>query len=292
MKLTKTVAKSLILASTVLAASLSAIAPAAADTAIYTWDEGIDLLADDNADDYWWKDLDNGAGNGGILSVQNSLGYHKSVTTTFDDVNNILTWDSVFQKKGDKTPQGGWLVVTDGPNPKYLEQEYAIFYMDGITGTLSAYAYNGENNSGSFQDNAFLGSWDNAVNIVDEGNERSMNFSVDVSSIFDVDNINALSANADRTKLDGDMWKGTGFGEELGIWFHATGNPNATYNEDGTLKQFTNGSSWFDSEGGSLHATQIVTEPVAAAVPEPATMSLLGIGVVGLGASSLKRRKA
>ena len=290
MKLSKLISNSVILSSAVLAASIATIAPASAKTAVYNWDKGIDLLNDDDTNDNQWWGLENGADNGGVIHVDNSLGYHTSITTSFDDVNNILTWNSVFQEKGDAKPQGGWLVLTDGPNPKHIDQEYAIFYMDGVTGTLSAYAYNGENNSGSYNTNAFLGSWDNAVNIIDNGTERSLGFSVDVSSIFDVDAINANSANDNRADLDAEMWKGTGFGEELGVWFHATANPNATYNDDGTLSHFTGYGSYFDSENASLKA-QILSEEKVAAVPEPATMSLLSLSAIGFGASALKRRK-
>ena len=304
MKLSKLITNSILLSSAVLAASIATVAPASAKTAVYNWDEGIDLRNDDDTNDNQWWGLDNGADNGGLINVDNSLGYHTSITTSFDDVNNILTWNSVFEEKGDAKPQGGWLVLTDGPNPKDIEQEYAIFYMDGVTGTLSAYAYNGQNNSGSYNTNAFLGSWENAVNIIDNGTERSLGFSVDVSSIFDVDAINAMSVNQTRHVMNYETneyeevevvdldanWKGTGFGEELGVWFHATANPNASYNADGTLSHFTGYGSYFDSEQASLKA-QIVTEEKVAAVPEPASMSLLSLSAIGFVSSVLKRRQ-
>lgn len=244
--------------------SKSAIAaPASSSTFTYEWTRP----ATDA--DQWWS-LSNGANNGGSINVDNRIGYHESIKTTYNEKSNILTWDSVFSKKGENLPMGGWLVVTDGPNPKDQEHEYAIFYLDGASKKLTAYAYNGQNNSGSYQSNPFLGSWDNAVQVLDNGNERSLSFAIDVSSINN------------RTDLGSD-WKGAKFGNELGLWFHASTNPAAKYNSDGSLKSFTSAGGWFDSENASLVATETKD------VPEPITGAIAAASALGMG-STLKKR--
>lgn len=296
MKLSKSLSNSILLGSAVLAASLSAVAPAFAETNIYTWNDGTNLLNDEHTNDnrWLWDESDqelkffendeardqyknnikeNGHETGeNFISVKNSVGYHKSITTSFDNVSNMLTWDSVFERNGNNTPNGGWLVLTEGPNPKHANENYAIFYMDGTSGRLSAFEHTTQAKKNSYQQNPFLGSWDNAVTIADNGTERTMSFSVDVSSIL-------------NTGIQ------TGFDDSVGIWFHATTGTNAGYDENGQLTSFAySGKNWFDTEGAGLK-TKVATKPTAAEVPEPAT-GLLGLGLIGWGTSSMKRRLA
>lgn len=268
MKFSSLLSSSLVVSSIVVGianvGSESAIAaPASSSTFTYEWTRPAT-----DADQWWW--LNNGANNGGSINVDNRIGYHESIKTTYNEKSHILTWDSVFSKKGNHLPMGGWLVLTDGSNPKDLEPEYAIFYLDGTSKKLTAYAYNEQNKSSSYQKNPFLGSWDDAIQVVDHGNERSLSFAIDVSKINN------------RTDLGLD-WKGTKFGKELGIWFHASTNPAAQYNQDGSLKSFTSSGGWFDSKNASLVATETkdVPEPITGAI---ATASALGIG------STLKKR--
>ena len=297
MKLSKSLSNSIILGSAVLAASLSAVAPAFAETNIYTWNDGTNLLNDEHTNDnrWLWDESDqelkffendeardqyknnikqNGHETGdNFISMNNSIGYQKSITSSFDNVSNILTWDSVFEKRGDHQPNGGWLVFTEGPNPKHAEGSYAIFYMDGTSGRLSAFEYDRQTKKNSYQDSSrFIASWDNAVNVVDNGTESSLSFSVDVSSV--------LNAGIK-----------TGFDDSMGVWFHATSGTNAGYDENGQLTSLAySGKNWFDSEGAGLK-TKVATKPTAAEVPEPAT-GLLGLGLIGWGTSSMKRRLA
>ncbi|MGB3237712.1 MAG: hypothetical protein WBB29_05415 [Geitlerinemataceae cyanobacterium] len=267
MKFSSVLSSSLVVSSIVVGfahvGSASAVAPASSSTYNYEW-----TRPEANADQ--WNGLDNGANNGGFINVDNKIGYHESIKTTYNEKSNILTWDSVFSQKDNNLPMGGWLVVTDGPNPKDLEHEYAIFYLDGANKKVTAYAYNGQNNSGSYKKNPFLGSWDNAVQVVDNGNERSLSFAIDVSSINN------------RTDLGSD-WKGAKFGNELGLWFHASTNPAAQYNADGSLKSFTSSGGWFDSEKASLMATETKD------VPEPITGTIAAVSALAMG-SRLKKR--
>lgn len=221
-----------------------------------------------DADQWWW--LKNGANNGGSIDVDNRIGYHKSIEAAYSEKSNLLTWNSRFSQRENTLPMGGWLVVTDGSNPNDRVYEYAILYLDGASKTLTAYAYNENNSSNSYNTNPFLGSWENAVQIVDNGNERSLSFAIDVSQINN------------RTNLGSD-WKGAKFGHELGLLFYASSNPAAEYNPDGTLKSFTSAGGWFTSKNASLVATETKD------VPEPITGSIAAVSALAMG-STLKKR--
>jgi hypothetical protein len=245
-----------------VAPAAAVVAPASSSTFTYEWTRP---AADT---DQWWS-LNNKSNNGGWIDVDNRIGYHKSIETTYNEKSNILTWDAVFQKKGNNLPSGGWLVLTDGSNPKDRDREYAIFYLDGASKKLTAYAYNGQN-SNSYQSNPFLGSWENAVQMFDNGNERSIGFAINVATI---NNRSDLGSN----------WKGAKFGNELGIWFHTNTNPAAQYNADGSLKSFNTSGGWFDSKNASLVATETKN------VPEPITGVIATASALGMG-STLKKR--
>ncbi|RMG06207.1 MAG: hypothetical protein D6728_19160 [Cyanobacteria bacterium J055] len=213
--------------------------------------------------------------------MNDSIGKHKEIQATYateTQGSNILsetfTWNSVFEKKNGNLPDGGWLVMSDGPNPKTHAKEFAIFYIDAVKNKLTAYAYNGENNSKSFKNNPFLGSWDNILNVVDDGNKRSIGFSVDVAGINS------------RTDIGSD-WKGVKFDSNVGIWFHAAKNVNATYNANGSLKSFSSTAGWFDSYGDQPLAASTTT--VTKEVPEPITGTIAAISALGMG-STLKKR--
>lgn len=261
MKFSSVLSGSLVVSSIVVGASLAVVKPASAASVTTT------------TSSYNWKPGDSGAG------VNNRIGIHEKIKTTYttetqgdQTLSETFSWKSVFSEteNGD-LPNGGWLVISDGPNPKNHEKEFAIFYLDGVNKKVTAYAYNGENNSGSYNNNPFLGSWDNALKIRDNGDKRTMKFSLDVAGI-----------NA-RTDID-DAWKGVKFGEDLGIWFHAAKDVNATYNNDGSLASFGSTAGWFDT--GRLDA-RVTTSTKD--VPEPITGTIAAVSALGMG-STLKKR--
>jgi hypothetical protein len=261
MKLSSLLSSSLVVSSIVVGASLSIINPASAASITTT------------TNSYEWK-----PGTTGPISVNDGIGKHKQINTTYTTevqgsktLSETFTWNSVFEKNNNSLPNGGWLVISDGPNPKGQAKEFAIFYMDAVKNKLTAYAYNGENNSNSFKNNPFLGSWDNVLNVVDDGNKRSIGFSLDVAGI-----------NA-RTDIDPE-WKGVKFDKNVGIWFHAAKNVNATYNTNGSLKSFSSTAGWFDTE--SLGTTSMTSTKE---VPEPITGTIAAVSALGMG-STLKKR--
>ncbi|MEM6590751.1 MAG: PEP-CTERM sorting domain-containing protein [Cyanobacteria bacterium P01_C01_bin.73] len=211
------------------------------------------------------------------IGGNNRVGVHESITTFFNPESQYLTWSSTFSTnpKNGKLPNGAWLVLSDGPNPKYNEQQYTMFYLDGANlnsdgkGRLTAYTYNGVNGSDSWQDNnsVFLGSW--LLDVEDNTAEGERTFSFGLN----MEQINS------RTDL-GPLWEGTQFTDEVGIWYHGVADLDAAYNSDGELTRFDYSSQgWFD-------AKDLETKPV----PEPATA--LGVGAVAAALGFVRRKQA
>ncbi len=200
-----------------------------------------------------------------------NVGVHKQIKTSFDDETDLLTWSSTFSRNtsNNKLADGAWLVLSEGPNPKSHVQEYTMFYLDGVNEKLTAYTYNGVNGSNSWKDDnsVFLGSWD--LDVANSGDERTFSFDLDMTDI-----------NNSQVDL-GDSWKGTFFGEEVGVWYHGVENVQATYNVDGSLSDFSYASQgWFDAKD---LATTKVPEPGAIA-----SLAMMGL----LGAKVLRRKSA
>lgn len=228
-----------------------AIEPVQAQTVQFEWDrEDAELLHNTNKCSTCYKDQNL------PLGLNDKPGVHEFVQTTYNQQTEELSWTSTFSNSA---VNGGWLVISDGPNPKKHAHEFAIFYLDGLNNKLTAYAYNGQNNSNSWQNNPFLQSWDDALTFTDDGNgNTALSFSIDASRL-----------NA-RTDL-GAAWQGVGFGEEVGIWFHAAKIKNLQYGPNdhlATVKWDQKG--WYDT--GALDTEEVQ-------VPEPA--SLLGLLTIG-----------
>ncbi|MEO0973750.1 MAG: hypothetical protein AAFX85_11700 [Pseudomonadota bacterium] len=197
-------------------------------------------------------------GNGGSFS---------NVTSTYDAASEQLTWLVDNGQRGGDIMDGAWLVLSDGPNPKRADvNELAIFYLDFTTNRMAAYAYNGLNNSNSWlTPGVFLGDYSSGV--VNSGTTRG--FSIDASAI-----------NAATVPNSGSGWQGTGFGSQIGIWFHPVFGLNAGYNADGSLNQWDFAAqTWLD-----LNAVNTVS------VDEPALLGLMGLGLLVM--SGFARRRS
>ncbi len=202
------------------------------------------------------------------VAINNRAGNYEEIKTSFDDETDLFSWSSTFTANNHgNLADGGWLVISDGKNPKGGEQKYTMFYMDGDAEKLTAYTYNGVNGSNSWQDSnsVYLDSWDLSVS---EGtDERTFSFDIDMTAING------------RTDLGAD-WEGTSFADEVGIWFHGVNDFEADYNVDGSLKDFGYLSQgWYDS------TTPIDTKKV----PEPTGMA--GMAIAGLFAAKHLRRR-
>lgn len=174
-----------------------------------------------------------------------------------------------------KIPNGFWLVVSDGENPKSNMNEYAILYGDLDAGRVTANIYNGKNNGESFtMQGSFIEGFANAIAF--DAASKTVSLSIDVTDI------NALFNTAE--------WDGVAFGEKAGIWFHPADFTNVTYDASGEINPTTtvnghvveagiHGRGWYDK----------ANRPTTHEVSEPATLALLGLGLTGFAVA--RRRK-
>ena len=205
---------------------------------------------------------------GGSYATNNNLGYD-SISASFNDANNQFSWEVDYSGAN---PDGFWLVVSDGPNPKNNPLEYSIFYGDYSSGNLAAYAYNGNNNAGSWASNPFVGDFSSSM--YTSGSDI-FGFSIDATTM------NGMNLGPD--------WDGAQFAENIGIWFHPTWNLNASFNPaDGSILNFTpRSNAWYDTNyDGDCDTNDrgCITQ-----VPEPATFALMGLGLLGLTVSRKKK---
>jgi len=204
---------------------------------------------------------------GDNLGGNTATGDHTNITTTYNSNTHLLTWSSTFTENGSGTlAEGAWLVLSDGENPKENVDEYAIFYLDGHENTVSIYNYDGTNSSYSYQSENYLGS--TALNVIDDGNDRTFEFSLDATDL-----------NNDVNGLFGSEWDGAAFGDNIGIWFHGASNLTTEYAADGSLENFwPKTAGWYDVENKTTTA-----------VPEPGSVIALGLFAVGA-ATKLRKR--
>lgn len=221
------------------------------------------------------------------LGFRDKFARHESVETTYNEETQVLTWSSTFSTIGNHVIDGGWLVLSDGPNPKQQDLEYAIFYLDTDLNRLTAYAYNGQNNSSSYANNPFLGSWENVLDVSDymvfengqDVAKRTIGFEIDATDLN-----NAVSTNTD---LDANTWKGVAYGDEVGIWKHFGTNTSVTYS--GTeITNFSSNDQYFDT--GRLATSRIANlDQEAIDVPEP----MVPVGLMGAAVTlGLLRRRS
>ena len=169
------------------------------------------------------------------------------------------------------TPDGFWLVISDGPNPKNNPLEYSIFYGDYSSGNLAAYAYNGVNNAGSWMALPFLGDYSSST--YNNGSDV-FGFSLDATAI------NSAALGPD--------WDGIQFGSNIGIWFHPSYNLTSSFNPDGSIQSFSpRYNAWYDTNYDGDCGTN--DRGCITKVPEPTTFALMGLGLLGLGAFRQKK---
>ncbi|MEO1037194.1 MAG: PEP-CTERM sorting domain-containing protein [Pseudomonadota bacterium] len=196
-----------------------------------------------------------------------SGGAYDSIRLSYDSMTEDFTFAVDYDGA---VAEGGWLVVSDGPNPKRADDELAILYFDQGTQDVWAYAYNGRNNNASWQTTQFLGFFADAYTT-----------SGDISTL-------ALNAASINSQLAG---TGVAFGPLIGIWFHPSFNQWIEGDAAGIHAYVARRNGWYDTHndgrrcqprpghGGCVTTTE---------VPEPGALVLLA---TGLGALAMRRRR-
>ena len=191
-----------------------------------------------------------------------SGGAYDSIRLTYDTMTEDFTFTVDYDGA---VAAGGWLVVSDGPNPKRAQDELAIFYFHAATEEVWAYAYNGLNNSASYQTTPFLEYFAGAYTTAGDVSTLALN----------VGNINSLLSGT-----------GAAFGPSIGIWFHPAFRQIAEGDHTGLYFYQPSHTGWYDTNNDG---TKCVPSPghggcvTTTDVPEPAGLLLLATGFAASG---------
>lgn len=232
-----------------------------------------------------------------------------SATVFVTDYHDAGVWNAydtetetyAMKFRSDLGKDGFWLVVTDGDNPKGDGQSHAILYGDLNNNKITAYTYDGDNSSNSYETGVLLGTYENAFS--SGGTHSRYGYDLTMFSL-DVSGINGLL---------GDGFDGVVLGEKSGIWFHQSAGSNFSYGEDGSIIDYGFDSQmWLDRGNvdysfkrespdcatnpanavdyvNSCSSTQIADNSGAAAVPAPGGLALILIGLAGLGRRAYRK---
>ncbi len=186
----------------------------------------------------------------GVFGGNSQLSYD-SVSASFNTGTNAFSFEVDYNGTA---ADGGWLVVSPGPNPKNSDSELGIAYFDAASGDAWIYAYNGLNNNASYQTMQFLAYFSGAYTMAG-----------DVATL-------AFDASAINSVLD----TGFAFGDRIGIWFHPSANLNAFGTSDGLFNFNAQQNGWLDTNNDGDCTNQ--NTGCITTVPEPSTWLLLLVG--------------
>ena len=194
----------------------------------------------------------------GVFGGGSGLAYD-GIFASFNEDTGAFVWQVDF---AGAAADGGWLVVSDGANPKNSSDELGIAYMDADSGDVWVYAYNGQNNTASYLTRPFLAYFEDAYTTVG-----------DVATLaFDATAINLIQET------------GFAFGPSIGIWYHPSANVTVVGGAGGLDSFSAHGNGWLDTsfdDDCSNPNTGCIT------VPEPGSLPLILLGTAVL---ALRRR--
>ncbi len=203
----------------------------------------------------------------------------------YDDQSQNFKFYVVFQPENNVLPEGFYLTLNDGPNPKGHDGELAFLYFDASDPSnlkLTVYGYNGLNNMKSWQDGSNAAGNQEPDKILSSaapsgssqnpaGWIKDLQYFNDGSKAIFLLNIDASLINSHVPKYPGGpgmIWKGLQFNDLFGIWFHPVAGLTTTYGADGFLTSWQRLlNSWYDlnnqptSHDGPVCVSQ-VTDPL------------------------------
>lgn len=200
----------------------------------------------------------------GVSPSQNAnAGMISNIDASFNNATDQFSWDVTYSNGVTKDTDGFWLVVSDGPIPRGVANQFAIIYFDATnlaSPKVSIYRYSGQNNGLSWSSPADLlassqiGGSGISATATQTGGQRRFQLSLDATAI------NSAFASAD--------WEGIEFGPSIGVWFHTVGGASTSYNSAKKLTRFDyNKEGWLD-------ASDLTT------IPAPGSVALLGLAGV------------
>ena len=210
-----------------------------------------------------------------------------SIHSAYDATGQTLTWTADFAVNPSNgiIPDGFSLVLSDGPNPKDINHQLGIFYLDasgsfdgsgaynGTTPILNAFSYNGSGSDGSYS-NPSVGLLSsiglNSADVIDlsasgDSLNRQLSFTIDTSNLDDGAFVGSRFAAAGVGGYNPADWEGVGYDENIGVWFHPLAETEFTYGTDasgtaGFVTDIQDGAhGWYDIEDANT-----VPEPSAA----------------------------
>lgn len=128
-----------------------------------------------------------------------------------------------------------WTTISAGDEPQSGRQEYAIIYADIESQRVAFYAHDASDPIGSYNEQPFLGSAENAIEVTRENGYQT------ISMLIDVEDINNAFNNSE--------WIGTQFGEKFAMWMQGGFNSEVSFST--AARGLTATSDGEGSSGGS-----------------------------------------
>ncbi len=225
---------------------------------------------------------------GSNVSSGDAAGSYHSISSEYDTSTQRLSWSGNFTPgtTANELPNGFTLAISNGPNPKGVAGQLALFYFDASTGTpvLTAYGYNGQDASNTFNtpnppdfiaSSTINPSWINSLTNKTEANgSRTLGFDINASII---------NAHVSPYTPLGSVFEGAKYGPHIGIWFHDYAGLNTSYQSNGYVASWNaSNQGWYDTSN----------ETTTSVTPESSSLVLLFVGLAGLSpVLALRRRK-